>query len=864
MKKVVSLLILFVISFSAQASTAYGTLNNFDVINDTGQQCHGFEIELDDIRSANITYTYDWNHYGVPKIREDNSDPAHPKVFIRHESLKDASGNYTAYTAVPTAPLAPTDGHQCTNPAVNQGCEHFGVGYSANPTIVKYNWLVDDGAGNLVHGPAVNIATPTWAYYPPVQGVQPALVQAEIAAPPPPPVVVQQFGDAVWVKSIKTTTHNNNRVELKDLVSDDPNVANEKNWKNGEPDEVETEWRIQQTEFANPDGPNNKLAGLAEALPVGDEVVTRRYEFYKYTGGFQDTNEVWCDLWLDVWTLEKIATLRPECLDPVDPTQPLQLVGEYIGAQMAGFNVDALLGMIDNIQDGNVAEAYPDRTIVVGGNTPYVTTVTSGMLPGGLSIDSATGVLSGTPMECGTFAFTVDATDADLVHVAKDYVVRILSPDGCPLTVVNGSWIDGEVGVSIVNQALVSGGLPAYIVDNSSGDPLPGGLSISSSTGMLSGTPLSAGLANVALDVIDATGAQNLGSLTVNIVPAVGIAPIALSSGTKGSPYAITKLTATDGVAPYSWAISAGALPAGLSLDANTGEISGTPTVSGSFSVTFQVSDSLNATATTPGLSLTIALPVSISTQSLAAGTVGTAYSATLAATGGTAPYAWSLSAGSLPAGLTLSSTGVIAGTPTLSGTFNLTFRVADSNGATSTKALSLTVNAAAGGVLGISTSSLPSGTVNKTYSVTLAATGGTSPYTWTATGLPAGLTVIGSKITGIPAVSGTFSVTLKVTDSKNATASKTLSLIIAKASTGIIVDIKGTVGAMDTVNKFITVGAVNIYYDANTYMLLNTDAGKVITTGSIPAGVVVGMPIQGKGNKNTAGKITATSLEFN
>src|ERR1043166_4474205 len=69
---------------SARASTAYGSLNNFDCVNDTGQEAHGFEIELDDVHSTDITYTYDYNHYGIPKITEDNTDPLHPKVFIRY------------------------------------------------------------------------------------------------------------------------------------------------------------------------------------------------------------------------------------------------------------------------------------------------------------------------------------------------------------------------------------------------------------------------------------------------------------------------------------------------------------------------------------------------------------------------------------------------------------------------------------------------------------------------------------------------------------------------------------------------------------------------------------------------------------
>ena len=114
-------------SGAAVASTAYGDLNNFDVFNDTGQECHGFEIELDDVRSTDITYTYDWNHYGAPTISEDNSDPAHPKVFIRY-AAKYASSAFSAFTAVPATAPSPTDGHMCTDPTVNFGCEHFGVG----------------------------------------------------------------------------------------------------------------------------------------------------------------------------------------------------------------------------------------------------------------------------------------------------------------------------------------------------------------------------------------------------------------------------------------------------------------------------------------------------------------------------------------------------------------------------------------------------------------------------------------------------------------------------------------------------------------------------------------------------------------
>ena len=95
-----SVLAVFVLSPSTRASIAWGSINNFDAVNDTGVECHGFEIELDGLHSRDISYTYDWNHYGVPKITEDNTDPLAPKVFVRYESAKNPDGSWAAFTAL--------------------------------------------------------------------------------------------------------------------------------------------------------------------------------------------------------------------------------------------------------------------------------------------------------------------------------------------------------------------------------------------------------------------------------------------------------------------------------------------------------------------------------------------------------------------------------------------------------------------------------------------------------------------------------------------------------------------------------------------------------------------------------------------
>ena len=387
-------------SQGAGASIAYGDLNNFDTVNDTGQACHGFEIEIDGIHSTDITYTYDWNHYGAPRIREDN---AVPRVTIRYESAKNGDGTWAAYTAVPAGPITPTGGHSCTNPAVNEGCEHFGVGNYGTPTAVRYFWLVDDGAGNLVRGPAVMVASPSWTYAAPANG-QPAQVVAVIPAPVVPIPVNKQFGEPSWVKVIKTKTHNVNKIVLRDLISDDADGDHVADWQNQEPAEVESEWKLLQTNSAG--NPKAELEGGPDDMGDGSEIVTRRYEFYKYAGdrtGAQNTidgenGEAMCDEVNstldpnDPGYLHGVGVVEVSDMngDPYDVDCSAQVVvGDYIGAQMAGFDAAAPLGLIDNIQDGELLTPYTRRTVVVGGNTPYAITITPGSLPPGLAIAEA-------------------------------------------------------------------------------------------------------------------------------------------------------------------------------------------------------------------------------------------------------------------------------------------------------------------------------------------------------------------------------------------------------------------------------------------------------------------------------------------
>jgi len=412
----------------SQASIAYGTINNFDTVNDTSNVCYGFEIELDDCRSADITYCYSYNHYGTPGIREDTvSVPGHTNCFVRYAAVY-SNGVWSAYTAIPAGPIAPTAGHSFINPGINFGGEHFGVGFYGSPTGIKYNWLLDDGAGNLVHGPAVLVSTPVFAYYPPVLGA-PAQVQAEVQPPAPEVQPVEGFGPASWVKSIKTVAHTNRVIELRNLVSDDPKFPSDKSWRNDQISEVESEFDLLQQEFGASGGGNHRGGGgggrggslsvtnAAEDLHAGDEIITRRYEFYSYAGP------------TDPLTHEALAKkVGLDGIHGINQYSNTVVVGDFLGAQMSAYKHELPIGLTENIADGRINSPYPTRTIVIAG-VPFLC-MNSGTLPAGMTLDHTTGELSGIPTESGVFTFKVRASDTNQdVTIEHSYTYAILDAD---------------------------------------------------------------------------------------------------------------------------------------------------------------------------------------------------------------------------------------------------------------------------------------------------------------------------------------------------------------------------------------------------------------------------------------------------
>lgn len=312
----------------AAAITTIGSLSNFDVVNDTGGETHGFEIELEGISSTDVYYTFGgaYNRYGNP-VKEDTATG----VIVRWAAQWDAS-SMTYSTATPIAPgnISP-GGHDCYNGGpignyLSSGCEHFGVSLGKAQTGTTYRWLVADAAnpGQLQNGGVVPIPAPIFSVVNNPAPAQPVQVQAVVPAPVPEvELAPNQYSDAFWAKMIKTEIETDDEILLEQLVNgNDPNLA-----LFDVESETEYEWFIVQSREG--DAAAGEL-GKAMNKAAGKQGVALRFEFYEYSGGYDPENH------------EALCSGDANCGDFQTDAEVEPFRGQYIGAQMAGVNIAAV------------------------------------------------------------------------------------------------------------------------------------------------------------------------------------------------------------------------------------------------------------------------------------------------------------------------------------------------------------------------------------------------------------------------------------------------------------------------------------------------------------------------------------------
>ena len=326
-------------------------------------------------------------------------------------------------------------------------------------------------------------------------------------------------------------------------------------------------------------------------------------------------------------------------------------------------NIESALAITTNsIPGGTVGQDYAAIVAADGGTAPYTWSVGSGSLPSGLTLDSSTGVINGTPTVAGSSTFTITATDSAGFAAGSVFTIAVTPP----LTVSTTSLPSGTQGAFYSATIAVSGGTAPYTWSIGPGS-LPSGLILARSTGIITGTPITAGSSTFTITATDSVGLTAETTLTIPIAPALTVTTTSLPSGTEGLPYSAT-IAASGGFEPYTWSVTAGSLPDGLTLDALTGIVSGTPTVAGTFLFTATVTASDGAGSMSQSFSLVVNQPFAITSPNATTFTEGAAGIFSVTTNGEHLP-SFSES-GSLPSGVTFvdngDGTASISGTPAL------------------------------------------------------------------------------------------------------------------------------------------------------------------------------------------------------
>ncbi|MFZ2406293.1 MAG: putative Ig domain-containing protein, partial [Methylobacter sp.] len=510
MLKGLSLFLLLATTSIPAYSQVFGSLANFDVVNDTGKTAHGFEIDLHGIHSSDISSIFgaanrwpNMERYGAPTVAE-YVDATGFGVKITYQA--NYNGAWSAGTPSGTLPVSPSDScwpYGAPDYGPLYPCDHFGVSTSISTPNVKYTWLVENPGNPGALTPVVaTVPNPVWTVtpQPPIANVpQPPKVNVVIAAPVPQ---AYEFGEPRWVKVTATGTLEN--VAVEDLVAENAVIKKAKT-------QTQVEWQLLQVDAGNPGSGQIDLTGVQ--LDKEAAGVVYRFEFYQYTGARDpETNEA-----------------KPNGSDTPGIAGPAAGdLGKFIVAQNAGINFDGVIPAAPplpiaptlnaSIAGATVGSPYNQAINPVPGNPGDTLTIMVTGLPAGLSFDNNANAIVGTPTEIGSFPIVIDVQDVtNGTNISASTSIEVADAP-----IVFSLVLDqGTVGVPYGQQLLASGGYGAitYSVSGS----LPSGLTLTGDT--ISGTPDTAGSTLVTVQATDSQGYSQVSSATLTIVDAPVVVP---------------------------------------------------------------------------------------------------------------------------------------------------------------------------------------------------------------------------------------------------------------------------------------------------------------------------------------------------
>ncbi len=440
------------------------------------------------------------------------------------------------------------------------------------------------------------------------------------------------------------------------------------------------------------------------------------------------------------------------------------------------------------VPDGTLGGTYSLQLAAQGGTGgPYRFRMIQGPMPPGLTL-STEGLISGTTYQAGLFPFAVEAASSTGQTGYQTYALRVEPSPG--LTLSPSSMPQGMAGVRYVQPVAALGGVAPYTLTLVG--TLPTGLSFSPASG-IDGIPLAAGTFDFRITAVDATSATVSRDYSMVIVPpTLFVYTPTLPEATAGTPYSTT-IRLTGGLGPFSYVLSSGSLPSGMSLGATDGVVSGTPAAPGLYPFEVTITDSTIGTPATLTQSFLFVVndpAVQILPATLPSMYLRVPFSTQLSLNvAGPGPAQFTLLSGELPQGITLSPSGLLSGTPAFVtfGPIECTVQGLYANGVFARRTYRVNVPAAA-----LTVSQLPPATAGVPYAQTLQIVGGIAPYEVAfkvrggrlgmemvpGLGLPAGMTItpaVDSRfilstpgtftISGTPAASGDFPISMEIVE---------------------------------------------------------------------------------------------------